>query len=29
VKAGSYNAPLLGSYLGSGGDASLPYKPRS
>jgi iron complex outermembrane receptor protein len=27
VKAGSYNAPLLGSYLGSGGDASLPYKP--
>jgi iron complex outermembrane receptor protein len=26
VKAGSYNAPLLGSYLGSGGDRSLPYK---
>lgn len=25
VKAGSFNAPLLGSYLGSGGDASLPY----
>lgn len=25
VKAGSYNAPLLGSYLGSGGDAALPY----
>ncbi|MFT5710933.1 MAG: iron complex outermembrane receptor protein [Halioglobus sp.] len=25
VKAGSYNAPLLGSYLGSGGDSSLPY----
>jgi iron complex outermembrane receptor protein len=27
VKAGSYNAPLLGSYLGSGGDVSLPYEP--
>lgn len=27
VKAGSYNAPLLGSYLGSGGNASLPYNP--
>jgi iron complex outermembrane receptor protein len=27
VKAGSYNAPLLGSYLGSGGDASLKYEP--
>jgi len=26
VKAGSYNAPLLGAYLGSGGNASLPYK---
>lgn len=25
IKAGSYNAPLLGAYLGSGGDASLPY----
>lgn len=25
VKAGSFNAPLLGSYLGAGGDASLPY----
>ena len=25
VKAGSFNAPLLGSYLGSGGDAGLPY----
>lgn len=25
VKAGSFNAPLLGSYLGSGGDAALPY----
>lgn len=25
VKAGSYNAPLLGNYLASGGDASLPY----
>jgi iron complex outermembrane receptor protein len=27
VKAGSYNAPLLGAYLGSGGDAGLQYKP--
>ena len=27
VKAGSYNAPLLGSYLGSGGNAALKYKP--
>ena len=27
VKAGSYNAPLLGSYLGSGGNAALPYGP--
>jgi len=26
VKAGSFNAPLLGSYFGSGGDAALPYK---
>jgi iron complex outermembrane receptor protein len=26
VKAGSFNAPLLGSYLGSGLNASLPYK---
>ena len=25
VKAGSYNAPLLGSYFGSGGDAAVPY----
>lgn len=25
VKAGSFNAPLLGSYLGSGRDAGLPY----
>jgi iron complex outermembrane receptor protein len=25
VKAGSYNAPLLGAYFGSGGDASVPY----
>lgn len=25
VKAGSYNAPLLGAYLGSGGDGALPY----
>jgi iron complex outermembrane receptor protein len=24
-KAGSYNAPLLGAYLGGGGDAGLPY----
>lgn len=27
VKAGSYNAPLLGSYLGSGGNSALKYKP--
>ena len=27
VKAGSYNAPLLGAYFGSGGDAGLPYEP--
>ena len=26
VKAGSFNAPLLGAYLGSGQNASLPYK---
>jgi len=26
VKAGSFNAPLLGAYLGSGGNQSLPYK---
>jgi iron complex outermembrane receptor protein len=26
VKAGSFNAPLLGAYLGSGLNASLPYK---
>lgn len=26
IKAGSFNAPLLGSYLGSGGNAALPYK---
>ena len=25
VKAGSYNAPLLGSYFGGGGDAGVPY----
>ncbi|WP_299770599.1 TonB-dependent receptor [uncultured Pseudoteredinibacter sp.] len=25
VKAGSFNAPLLGAYLGSGGEAALPY----
>lgn len=25
IKAGSFNAPLLGSYLGGGGDAGLPY----
>lgn len=25
VKAGSFNAPLLGSFLGSGGDTALPY----
>lgn len=25
VKAGSFNAPLLGAYLGSGGNAGLPY----
>jgi iron complex outermembrane receptor protein len=25
VKAGSYNAPLLGAYLGAGGDSALPY----
>lgn len=25
VKAGSFNAPLLGAYLGSGGDSALPY----
>ncbi len=25
VKAGSFNAPLLGAYFGSGGDAALPY----
>lgn len=25
VKAGSFNAPLLGSYLGSGGDAAIDY----
>ncbi|MEP7243245.1 MAG: TonB-dependent receptor [Gammaproteobacteria bacterium] len=29
VKAGSFNAPLLGSYLGSGGDAGLPYGPET
>jgi iron complex outermembrane recepter protein len=29
VKAGSYNAPLLGAYLGSGGDVSLPYDPET
>lgn len=25
VKAGSFNAPLLGAYLGAGGDEALPY----
>jgi len=25
VKAGSYNAPLVGNYFASGGDAALPY----
>jgi iron complex outermembrane receptor protein len=25
VKAGSFNAPLLGSYFGSGGESALPY----
>jgi len=25
VKAGSFNAPLLGAYLGLGGDSALPY----
>jgi iron complex outermembrane receptor protein len=25
VKAGSFNAPLLNAYLGSGGDSALPY----
>lgn len=25
VKAGSFNAPLLGAFLGAGGDESLPY----
>lgn len=25
IKAGSYNAPLLGAYLGAGGDSALPY----
>jgi iron complex outermembrane receptor protein len=29
VKAGSYNAPLLGAYLGSGLNASLPYRPET
>jgi iron complex outermembrane recepter protein len=29
VKAGSFNAPLLGSYLGSGGNAGLPYGPET
>jgi len=27
VKAGSFNAPLLGAYLGAGGNPSLPYGP--
>ena len=26
VKAGSFNAPLVGTYFGSGGDSALPYK---
>ena len=25
VKAGSFNAPLLGAFLGAGGDAAIPY----
>ncbi len=25
VKAGSYNAPILGAYFGGGGDSALPY----
>ncbi len=25
VKAGSYNAPIIGAYFGGGGDAALPY----
>ncbi len=29
VKAGSYNAPLLGAYLGAGGDKALPYGPET
>ena len=29
VKAGSFNAPLLGAYLGAGGNASLPYGPET
>jgi len=27
VKAGSFNAPLLGAYLGAGGNSALPYDP--
>ena len=29
VKAGSFNAPLLGAYLGSGGNSALPYGPET
>jgi iron complex outermembrane receptor protein len=29
VKAGSYNAPLLGAYLGAGGNPALPYDPET
>jgi iron complex outermembrane receptor protein len=29
VKAASYNAPLLGSFLGAGGEAALPYGPET
>jgi iron complex outermembrane recepter protein len=29
VKAGSFNAPLLGAYLGSGGNTALPYDPET
>jgi iron complex outermembrane receptor protein len=29
VKAGSFNAPLLGAFLGSGGESALPYGPET
>jgi iron complex outermembrane recepter protein len=29
IKAGSFNAPLLGAYLGSGGNSALPYGPET